>query len=153
MTSNKSQEFPDRTPSYIIGRRQSRETLLGLLYEYASKSNDFVEIVNQLPLEPDGYAKELAQALTTNLKEIDGKISEVSHSWDLDRMPAVDLSILRIAVLEILRFPSVPAVAIVSEAVELASKYSTETSGPFVNGVLAEICRQIRPDESVSAEI
>ncbi|HJM97112.1 MAG TPA: transcription antitermination factor NusB [Acidimicrobiales bacterium] len=151
MTENVGQ-FPDRTPSYIIGRRQSRETLLGLLYEYASKSEGFKEIVEQLPLEPDGYAKELASALLINLEVIDAKISEVSHSWELGRMPAVDLAILRIAVLEILRFPSVPAVAIVSEAVELASMYSTETAGPFINGVLAEICRQLRPDESVSTE-
>ena len=47
MTLENSQELPDRTPSYIIGRRQSRETLIGLLYEYASKSNDFQEAYTQ----------------------------------------------------------------------------------------------------------
>ena len=151
MTTENSNDFPDRTPDYILGRRQSRETLLGLLYEYASKPINFREMVNELPLEPDGYAKELAEALVIHLEEIDQKISDVSHSWDLDRMPLVDLAILRIAVIEIMRFSSVPAAAIVSEAVELGSKYSTETSGPFINGVLAEICRQMRPNEPVSA--
>ncbi|MEE2683095.1 MAG: transcription antitermination factor NusB [Actinomycetota bacterium] len=150
MTQEPPHKLPHDVPSYIAERRQSRETLLGYLYEYASKAEGFNEIIEQLPLEPKGYAEELANALTTNLKEIDATIEEVSHSWDLARMPLVDLAILRIAVLEITKFPNIPATAIVSEAVELASLYSTDTSGPFINGMLAEICRRIRPDEQVS---
>jgi N utilization substance protein B len=98
----------------------------------------------------DGYAKELFDALTGELSAIDSLIDETSHKWDLDRMPLVDLAILRIAVLELKQFVSIPSVVIVSEAVELATKYSTESSSPFINGVLAGICGSLRPDDPVT---
>ena len=54
------------------------------------------------------------------------------------------------ATLEIKEFESIPAAVIVSEAVELATKYSTESSSPFINGVLAGICSKLRPEEKIS---
>ena len=51
---------------------------------------------------------------------------------------------------EIKEFESIPAAVIVSEAVELATKYSTESSSPFINGVLAGICSKLRPEEKIS---
>ncbi|GIS55756.1 MAG: hypothetical protein Ct9H90mP30_4410 [Actinomycetota bacterium] len=63
-------------------------------------------------------------ALIIELSAIDSLIDENSHKWDLDRMPLVDLAILRIAVLELKHFASIPSAVIVSEAVELATKYS-----------------------------
>ena len=64
-------------------------------------------------------------------------------------MAAVDLSILRMAMCEIISSPNIPAPVIVSEAVELAAKYSTDSSGPFINGVLAEACLRHRPEEPI----
>ena len=103
-----------------------------------------------MPVQLDGYAKELFDALTSELSAIDSLIEETSHKWDLDRMPLVDLAILRIAVLELKLFTSIPSAVVVSEAVELATKYSTESSSPFINGVLAGICGSLRPDDPVS---
>ena len=65
--------------------------------------------------------------------------------WTLDRMPVVDRALLRMATFELLARPDVPTGVVISEAVELATQYSTEESGRFVNGVLATIAAIVRP--------
>ena len=150
MESIKKGELPEDTPEYIVSRRHGRETVLGLIYESESKSKVLLDLEKDMPVQLDGYAKELFDALIIELSAIDSLIDENSHKWDLDRMPLVDLAILRIAVLELKHFASIPAAVIVSEAVELATKYSTESSSPFINGVLAGICGSLRPDDPVT---
>ena len=59
-------------------------------------------------------------------------------------MPAVDRNILRLGAYELLERPDVPLGAVISEAVELAKRYSTDESGRFVNGVLASIAAETR---------
>jgi N utilization substance protein B len=79
-------------------------------------------------------------------------IARFAIGWALDRMPVVDRSLLRISTYELLERPDVPVGAIISEAVELANRFSTEESGRFVNGVLAAIAADVRPgDESAVA--
>lgn len=149
MESIKKGELPEDTPEYIVNRRHGRETILGLIYESESKSKVLMDLEKDMLVQLDGYAKELFDALIGELSAIDSLIDETSHKWDLDRMPLVDLAILRIAVLELKHFGSIPSAVIVSEAVELATKYSTESSSPFINGVLAGICGSLRPDDPV----
>lgn len=72
-------------------------------------------------------------------KEIDGRIAGLSEGWALDRQPAVDRNILRIAAYEVMFLDDVPAGASINEAVELAKKYSTAESGRFVNGILGTL--------------
>ncbi len=71
-------------------------------------------------------------------------IDDAAIGWDLDRMAVVDRNVLRLAVAELLACPDVPTAVILNEAVELASAYSTDDSGRFVNGVLATLAEQIR---------
>ena len=149
MNTAASNELPDDTPEYIAKRREGRETILGLLYEAELKQVKLKKIVDSLPLPLDGYAQSIFDRLKTQLQAVDAEISDISRGWELERMPAVDLSILRLAMCEIISNPKIPAVVIVSEAVELAAKYSTDAPGPFINGVLAEACQRFRPDESV----
>ena len=149
MNTSDSNELPIDTPEYIAKRREGREIILGLLYESEVKQVDFHTVVSSLPLPLDGYASSIKDRLTTNLKTIDTEVAGISKGWDLERMPAVDLSILRVAMCEIITNPKIPAAVVVSEAVELAAKYSTDASGPFINGVLAEACRRFRPEEPV----
>ena len=150
MESIKKGELPEDTPEYIVNRRYGRETVLGLIYESESKSKVLLDLEKDMPVQLDGYAKELFDALIIELSAIDSLLDENSHKWDLDRMPLVDLAILRIAVLELKHFASIPSAVIVSEAVELATKYSTKSSSPFINGVLAGICGSLRPDDPVT---
>jgi transcription antitermination protein NusB len=86
-----------------------------------------------------GYAREIVEGITTSHADIDYRIASFSHKWSIERMPAVDRAILRVAVWEILFNEEVPDPVAIAEAVELAKEYSTEESGLFVNGLLAAI--------------
>ena len=79
----------------------------------------------------------LAQTLRSR-EEVDAVLAEHSHGWALDRMPAVDLAILRVGLWELLYSDTPPAV-IVDEAVALATTLSTDSSPRFVNGVLGTL--------------
>jgi N utilization substance protein B len=86
-----------------------------------------------------GYAREIVEGITTSHADIDDRIASFSHKWSIERMPAVDRAIRRVAVWEILFNEEVPDPVAIAEAVELAKEYSTEESGLFVNGLLAAI--------------
>lgn len=63
-------------------------------------------------------------------------------------MARVDRTIIRIGLYELRHQPDTPLGVVLNEAVELAKRYSTEQSGAFVNGVLAALAREERPDEA-----
>jgi N utilization substance protein B len=86
-----------------------------------------------------GYAKQIVAGVTAEFAEIDDRIEGLSHKWSVERMPAVDRAILRVAVWELLYNDEVPDPVAIKEAVDLAIEYSTEESGSFVNGLLRAI--------------
>jgi N utilization substance protein B len=86
-----------------------------------------------------GYAKQIVVGVTAEFAEIDDRIEGLSHKWSVERMPAVDRAILRVAVWELLYNDEVPDPVAIKEAVDLAIEYSTEESGSFVNGLLRAI--------------
>ncbi len=95
------------------------------------------------PEEPlDPFMEELVRGVAEHREEIDRRIAEHSEHWRLDRMPAVDRNILRLAVCEIL-FTSTPAAVVIDQALELARRFTSEESIPFINGVLDAIRRQM----------
>lgn len=128
-------------------RREGRERLLGLLYEAETKGVELAEMIAELPLPLKGYAGQVAIEISDSLEEVDQLIEDASHRWKLARMPAVDRALLRLATYELAKRPDVPSGAIISEAVELATEYSTDSSSRFVNGVLARLAGELRPDE------
>lgn len=82
------------------------------------------------------YARELVQGTLDHLDEVNRLIREQADNWRLERMPAVDRNILRLAVYELLYEEDIPSLVVVDEAIELAKKFSTDQSGRFVNGLL-----------------
>ena len=99
----------------------------------------------ELPLAPDEFAVALVRGRRGPCAEsIDGLIVEHARNWQLDRMPALDRAMLRMATFELAHRPDVPTGASITEAVELAKQYSTDDSGRFVNGVLSAIADQVR---------
>ena len=114
-----------------MSKQDAREQALGLLYA-ADLDRE------SQPVEPTGRAGRLATGVLEHLPEIDAEINTHSTGWRITRMPAVDRTILRIAVYELL-YTDTPVGVVVSEAVELAKTYSTAKSGSFVNGVLASV--------------
>jgi N utilization substance protein B len=100
-----------------------------------------------LPLEPEAFVTDLVTGVDHHQARIDDLIARYAIGWALDRMPVVDRSLLRLSTYELLERPDVPVGAIISEAVELANRFSTDESGRFVNGVLAAIAAEVRPAE------
>jgi N utilization substance protein B len=88
------------------------------------------------------YAQALVRGTFDHREEIDGLIRGQADNWRLERMPAVDRNILRLAVYEMLFETDVPKLVIVDEAIELAKKFGSEQSGRFVNGLLDGLLKQ-----------
>ncbi len=124
----------------------ARERALELLYEADAKSSAIAEVLAALPVTPDAYAVDLVTGVTEHAARVDGLIGKLAPDWPIERMPAVDRAVLRLAVYELAERPDVPTAVILDEAVTLAKRYSTEESGKFVNGVLASAARELRPN-------
>lgn len=95
--------------------------------------------------EPLAYARRLVEGTLDNLQTIDAQIRRHAENWRLERMPAIDRNILRLAIYEMLHEREVPRVVIVDEAIELAKKFGAENSGRFVNGLLDGVLQSNRP--------
>ena len=74
--------------------------------------------------------------------QIDERISKYSERWRIERMPAVDRNILRMAIYEMMQAET-PAPVVIDEAIELARRFSGEDSAPFVNGVLDSVRKEL----------
>jgi N utilization substance protein B len=125
-------------------RRESRERALSLCYERDVRGLPLNELLADLPADPDPYALELARGVEDHGEEIDALIRKFSDRWSLERMPVIDRNLLRIAAFELAHRPDIPVGVAISEAVELAKRYSTDDSGRFVNGMLGRIAEHVR---------
>ena len=85
------------------------------------------------------YLHEVVAGVLANKEAIDELVASLSEGWTLDRQPAVDRNILRIATYELKFNESIPVGVAINEAVELAKKYGTAESGKFINGILGAI--------------
>jgi len=130
------------------GRHQARKRAVDLLFEAEARGLTAAEVAdgrNALAEQQTGvaplnaYTVTVAQGVTRHAAHIDDLISAHLQGWTLDRLPAVDRAILRVAVWELLHADDVPEPVAVDEAVELAKKLSTDESPGFVNGVLGQI--------------
>ncbi len=127
-------------------RREARERALALLYEAEQKGcAPLASILDELPVPPEAYAGELVVGVSDHLAELDERLAGYSRNWPLERMPALDRALLRIGLYELIH-TDVPVGACISEAVELAKRYSTDDSHRFVNGLLARAATEVRPE-------
>ncbi|OLP02474.1 N utilization substance protein B [Mycolicibacterium porcinum] len=138
--------MPDRRGDR--GRHQARKRAVDLLFEAeargltpeavadarAALAEDQADVN---PLNP--YTVSVARGVTEHAAHIDDLISAHLQGWTLERLPAVDRAILRVAVWELLHAEDVPEPVAVDEAVELAKELSTDESPGFVNGVLGQV--------------
>ena len=130
------------------GRHQARKRAVDLLFEAEARGitpSEVADSRNALahhqsemsPLNP--YTVTVARGVTEHSSHVDDLISAHLQGWTLDRLPAVDRAILRVAVWELLHAEDVPEPVAVDEAVELAKQLSTDDSPGFVNGVLGQV--------------
>lgn len=130
-------------------RREARERALSLLYEAETKDESSAAVLAALAVVPESFVVELVTGVGEEREEIDRSITASSDNWRLDRMPAIDRALLRLGVYELGWRHDVPTGVVISEAVELAKRFSTEDSGRFVHGVLARVAREVRGDGDV----
>ncbi|MGO0602873.1 transcription antitermination factor NusB [Brevibacterium linens] len=124
-------------------RTRARRRALELLFEAGQRRLAMDELVTLRSNDPDYPMKEYAVEIVTGISEkqaeIDEIISTYSEGWTLDRMPAVDRSLLEIGTWEMLFNDEVPDKVAIDEAVSLARQFSTDDSPGFVSGLLSRI--------------
>jgi len=127
-----------------VGRRAARKRAVEILYEAAQRKSDAVTLiadrVGAVEVDPIAdYTISLVEGVTAQRDRIDEVLAEHAQGWTLDRMPPVDLAVLRTGVYELLWATDVPDPVAIDEAVGLAKELSTDDSPRFVNGVLGRI--------------
>ena len=117
---------------------------MSLLYEAESKGVPAHEVLAAQVSEPDELTRTLVSGVADHLGELDAIIAGHARGWAIDRMPAIDRNVLRLAAFELRSRPDVPIAVVIDEAVELAKRFSTDDSGRFVNGVLSALAPELR---------
>ena len=134
-------------------RSKSRKAALDLLYEADIRGRVAVDLLSSRMSGEEVYIREytaqLLEGVASARKKIDELITLHAQGWDMDRMPAVDRNILRIAIYELLWSTEIPDKVAISEALELAKTLSTDDSVAYINGVLATIAAN-RDDIAIS---
>ena len=133
-------------------RREARERALSLLYEADAKGVPPEAVLSELPVPPGSFVADLVRGVAARREQLDELIGRYSIDWAPERMPVIDLTLLRMSTYELLAMPDIPTGAVISEAVDLAKLYSTEESGRFVNGVLASIAAETRGPAATGLE-
>lgn len=130
-------------------RRQERKVILDILYQKEIGKESLEEAIKRYTLsfgedKLTPFVMRMVSGITEKQHEIDEIISGYARDWTLKRMPILDKSILRIGTYELLYEDEIPLSVSINEAVELAKKYSTESSSRFVNGILGNVVNMIK---------
>ncbi len=105
----------------------------------------FWKSVDATEPEVRGFAEDLFRSAIANQEKIDELISANSRHWRLERMPAVDRNLLRMAVGEMIGFKATPFPIVINEALEIARRYAAPESINFLNGILDAIAHGLLP--------
>jgi len=128
-----------------VSRHKQRVWVLQILYgldirkkldleNYKKSYSNFID--EKGVLADDLYAEELLEGIIMELELLDAQIDQYAINWNIDRMPAIDRNILRIAAYEIQH--DIPAKVAINEAVKIAKKYADDRSPSFINGILSK---------------
>lgn len=128
----------------LSGGQGGEETLKMVYDELREDGLPWVETIGRK--EPDeedrGYITTALEGVLAHLEEIDELIGKTAKGWTVDRMSLVDLTILRLAVWEILYLDEVPGSVSIAEAMELTERFSDPEDKAFVNGILGTVLRE-----------
>lgn len=133
-------------------RQRSREIAMELLFSMEISKNSYEETIEcfvedyemdlkTIDLE---YIKEVIKSVVDHKEEIDEIIKNSLINWTIDRVSKVNLTIVRLAIAEMLYINDVPEVVAINEAIELTKKYSDDKSVSFVNGALDKAFKNIK---------
>jgi N utilization substance protein B len=129
----------------MSARSKARKRALDLIFAAEARGREpgefLAEQVAAGEAPTNDYTVTLVQGVADRRARIDQLIGEYSQGWTLDRLPAVDRNVLRLAIFELLWVDDVPDAVAISEALNLVRELSTDESPTFVNGVLGQIGR------------
>jgi len=131
-----------------MGRRTARELAFKLLFQTELQKSDIDEQIetffqeNEVEETQKEYILDIVRGARKEIAEIDKMFGKYLKGWKLGRLSKTDLSILRLAVYEILKREDIPQSVSINEAVELAKTYGTEESAAFINGVLGQVVKE-----------
>jgi N utilization substance protein B len=137
----------------MLSRRASRELAMKLLYQFQLRDDDIDEQVmlflseEKLEGTETEYFLDVVHGVMEKKDEIDSLIENHARGWSLERMPKVDLAIMRLAIYELRFREDIPWNVSINEAVELAKKYGGDQSKSFINGVLGKIVASLQAVE------
>lgn len=127
----------------MAARSKARKRALDVLFQADQRGVDPGTVLADLRARgeapPNPYSQVLVDGVVAHAGRIDELITTYAVGWPLDRMPAVDRAVLRLAVYELLWEDDVPDAVVVDEAVELVKQLSTDESPAFVNGLLGRL--------------
>lgn len=135
----------------MSSRRDAREYVMQALYAHevaGGRPEHFVYTVLRKRLKEDestlAFAEKLFQKTLDYRNAADDLISKHAKNWDINRIAAIDRSLLRMATAELLAFEEIPPKVSIDEAIEIAKKFSTPRSGTFINGILDSILMDLQ---------
>ncbi len=135
----------------MAARTKARKRALDILFESEMQGIEPGKVLARrleaTTSRPSDYAVALVEGVTAHRERIDELLAAYAVGWTVDRMPAVDRNVLRIAAYEILYQNDVPDAVAISEAVKLVRELSTDDSPSFVNGLLSRLV-QVKPSLS-----
>lgn len=144
-----------------MNRHLSRVIIMQTLYEWDFRPNSEISEIKKRNIEnyheeiDESYIETSLKNVLLNIKEIDDKIIQAAPEWPIEQIAAIDKTILRLAISEILFNADIPPKVAINEAVELGKTFGGENSSKFINGVLGTVYRQspgYNPEEEKSKE-
>ena len=131
----------------MSARSKARKAALDILYESDIRGNVALDILNARDIVEEGpdarpirdYTRQLIVGVSDHRRKIDELIATYAQGWDMDRLPAVDRSILRLGIFEIIWESALPDAVAIDEALTLAKELSTDVSAGYIHGVLGKI--------------
>lgn len=128
-------------------RNEAREILMQIIFEMESGKSMSIETADKLAEERlsgnhINRGKAMLNYIIENLETIDNDINTNSKSWKTNRMPKVDLAIMRLSLGEVRYSDEIPKAVSINEAINLAKKYSTPQSSRYIHGVLGSVFKE-----------
>jgi len=131
----------------VSARSKARKQALDILFESDIRGSVAIDILVSRDVVEEGpdarpireYTREIITGVSEHRRKIDELIATYAQGWDMDRLPAVDRSILRIGIYEIIWAQSLPDAVAIDEALILAQELSTDESAGYIHGVLGKI--------------
>lgn len=134
-------------------RRDGR--VAALQYLFAWSMNTPKNLVDDLgiffenmehPRDHYSFGEELIHGTIAHVVDIDARIKGLAHNWEFERIAKIDLTILRVAIFEMLHRKDIPPVVSINEAIDLSKQFSNADAKRFINGILDRLKDQIGRD-------